>query len=176
MLSCFGSVQLFATLWTVACQAPLSVGFSRQEYRNRLPCPPPVGSSLEGTQVCGIEPTSLMSPSLAGGLFTTTITWEALKEYSDIQKLHKGEIETIELGARKWLSLQFTLLQHTALFWHAKCTPTLLPGISCFFCLKLSQSPLGFFPHFWSFCSNVKFSDRLSFKPYLKSQVLPHRG
>ena len=31
----------FATLWTVACQAPLSVGFSRQEYGSGSPCPPP---------------------------------------------------------------------------------------------------------------------------------------
>ena len=34
-------VQLFATLWAVACQSPLSMGFPRQEYRNRLPFPPP---------------------------------------------------------------------------------------------------------------------------------------
>ena len=34
-------VQLFATPWTVACQTPLTVGFSRQEYWGRLPCPPP---------------------------------------------------------------------------------------------------------------------------------------
>ena len=34
-------IQLFATLWTVACQAPLSMGFSRQEYRSELSCPPP---------------------------------------------------------------------------------------------------------------------------------------
>ena len=34
-------VQLFATLWTVAHQAPLFVGFSRQEYWSGLPCPPP---------------------------------------------------------------------------------------------------------------------------------------
>ena len=34
-------VQLFATPWTVACQAPLSMGFSRQEYWSKLPCPPP---------------------------------------------------------------------------------------------------------------------------------------
>ena len=32
MLSCFSHVQLFATPWTVACQAPLSMKFSRQEY------------------------------------------------------------------------------------------------------------------------------------------------
>ena len=41
MLGCFSRVQLFATLWTVAYQAPLSMGFSRQEYWGRLPCPPP---------------------------------------------------------------------------------------------------------------------------------------
>ena len=34
-------VWLFVTPWTVACQAPLSMGFSRQEYWSRLPCPPP---------------------------------------------------------------------------------------------------------------------------------------
>ena len=40
MLSCFGHVWLFATPWTVTCQAPLSMGFSRQEYWSRLPCLP----------------------------------------------------------------------------------------------------------------------------------------
>ena len=41
MLSCFRHVPLFATLWTVAHQFPLPVGFSRQEYWSGLPCPPP---------------------------------------------------------------------------------------------------------------------------------------
>ena len=41
MLSRFTCVRLFATLWTVAHQAPLSMGFSRQEYFSGLPCPPP---------------------------------------------------------------------------------------------------------------------------------------
>ena len=41
MLSHFSHVQLFATLWTVACQAPLSMGFSWQEYQSGLTCPPP---------------------------------------------------------------------------------------------------------------------------------------
>ena len=41
MLSRFSHVRLFVTLWTVACQAPLSMGFSRQEYWNALPYPPP---------------------------------------------------------------------------------------------------------------------------------------
>ena len=41
MLSCFSHVRLFETQWTVACQAPLSMGFFRQEYWSGLPCPPP---------------------------------------------------------------------------------------------------------------------------------------
>ena len=43
MLSHFSCVWLFVTLWTLAHQAPLSVGFSRQEYWNGLPCPPSGG-------------------------------------------------------------------------------------------------------------------------------------
>ena len=41
MLNRFSCVQLFVTPWTVALQALLSVGFSRQEYWSGLPCPPP---------------------------------------------------------------------------------------------------------------------------------------
>ena len=41
MLSHFSRIRLFATPWTVAHQAPLSTGFSRQEYRSGLPRPPP---------------------------------------------------------------------------------------------------------------------------------------
>ena len=41
MLSCFSRVQLCVTPWTVACWAPLSTGFSRQEYWSELACPSP---------------------------------------------------------------------------------------------------------------------------------------
>ena len=41
VLSCFSQVQLFVTLWTVAHQAPLSIGFPGQEYWSELPCPSP---------------------------------------------------------------------------------------------------------------------------------------
>ena len=68
-LSC---VQLFATPWTVACQAPLSMGFSRKEYWSGLPCPSPAGLSDSG-----MEPMTLVSPALADGFFTTSTTWEA---------------------------------------------------------------------------------------------------
>ena len=75
MLSCFGPVQLYAILWAVAYQAPLSMGFSRQECSGGLPSPPP--GDLPNP---GIEPASLMSPALAGGFFTTSATWEAPSE------------------------------------------------------------------------------------------------
>ena len=65
MLNCFTHVQLFVTLWTVACQAPLSMGFSDP----------------------GVKPVSLSSPSLADGFFITSATWEAL---SDSVKTAKG--------------------------------------------------------------------------------------
>ena len=45
VLSCFSHVQLFVTLWTTACQVPLSMGFSRQENWSGLLCPPPGESS-----------------------------------------------------------------------------------------------------------------------------------
>ena len=68
----FSRVQLCATPWIVACQAPLPMGFSRQEDWSRLPCPPP--GDLPDP---GIELVSLMSPALARGFFTPGVTWEA---------------------------------------------------------------------------------------------------
>ena len=58
-------VWLFATLWTIAHQSPLSVGFSRQEYWSGRPCPPP--RDLPNPR---IELTSLMSNALVGRFFT----------------------------------------------------------------------------------------------------------
>ena len=72
MLSHFNRVRFFATLWTIARQAPLSIGFPRQEYWSGLPFPYP--GYLPDP---GIKPTSLMSPALAGGFFTPSSTWEA---------------------------------------------------------------------------------------------------
>ena len=51
------------------------MGFSRQKYWNRLPCPP-----LGDPPNPGIEPTSLRFSALAGGFFITSATWEAPKE------------------------------------------------------------------------------------------------
>ena len=63
---------------TVAHQAPLSMGFSRQEYWGGLPCP------LPGESYAGTEHASLRSPALAGGFFTTSTPGKLIQhgEYS----------------------------------------------------------------------------------------------
>ena len=71
MLSC---VQHFVTLGTAAHQAPLPIEFSRQEYWSGLPFPP-----TRDLLNPGIQPTSTVSPALAGRFFTTSATWEAFK-------------------------------------------------------------------------------------------------
>ena len=72
MLSHLSHVQLYATLWTVAHRAPLSMGFSKQEYWSQLPCPSPGDLPDPGTEL-----SSLTYAALAGGFFTTSATWEA---------------------------------------------------------------------------------------------------
>ena len=68
VLSYFNRVQLCATVWTVAHETPLSVGFSRQEYWSGLSCLPPGGPLNDAGIHC----------LLAGGFFSTSATWEAL--------------------------------------------------------------------------------------------------
>ena len=73
MINRFSHVWLFETPWTVARQAPLSMGFSRQEYWSGLPCPPP--RDLPNP---GIEAAFLTSPALAGRFFTASVTRDAV--------------------------------------------------------------------------------------------------
>ena len=68
-LNHFTCVPVFATLWPIAHQTPLSMGFSRQAHWSGLPCPPPGDLSNPG-----IESASLKSPALAGG-FHTSASW-----------------------------------------------------------------------------------------------------
>ena len=72
LLSYFNHAQLFVALWTIACQALLSMELSRQEYWSGLAFSP--SRSLPNP---GIEPRFFMSPALAGRFFTTKDTWEA---------------------------------------------------------------------------------------------------
>ena len=78
----FSHVWFFVTPWTVAWQAPLFMGFSRQEYWSGLPCPPPWDLHDPG-----IEPASLASPVLAGGFFTNCATYSMLTRDSALLSL-----------------------------------------------------------------------------------------
>ena len=72
-----------------AHQAPLSMGFFRQEYWSGLPCPLPGDLPNPGT-----EPVGLTSPALAGRFFTTSDTWEALVSMLKIV-LHVGKVVSV---------------------------------------------------------------------------------
>ena len=89
MLNCFSCIRLFVTLWNTACQAPLSMKFSRQEYWIGLPCPLP--SDLPDP---GIKPILLISPALAGWFFNTSDNWEALTN---------NQLSSVQLPSRVWL-------------------------------------------------------------------------
>ena len=64
------SCPIFVTLWAIAHQVPLSMGFSRQEHWSGLPFPSP-GDHPNPE----VKPTSLASPALAGRFFTTSTTF-----------------------------------------------------------------------------------------------------
>ena len=87
---------LIVTPWTVARQAPLSMGFSRQDYWSGLPCPPP-----EDLPSPEMEPKSLMSPASVGRFFTTSAAQEALPH-------HPSKPEYIALPGP-----QYNFLHHT---------------------------------------------------------------
>ena len=72
MLSHFSCVWLFVTPWTVALQAPRSMGLTRQKYRSGWSCP-----SLGDLPNPGIEPSFPLSPALAGGFFITSTTYSS---------------------------------------------------------------------------------------------------
>ena len=95
-------------LWTVARQAPLSMGFSRQQYWSGLSCPPP--GNLPDP---GIEPRSLMSPALAGRFFTTSATWEA-PEYQRLNHLMSLFKSLVGLGRLTLFSAGLSLLLYSS--------------------------------------------------------------
>ena len=77
------SAQLFATPWTVPCQAPLSMGFSRHKYWSGLPFP--TSGDLPDPR---IEPTSFASPTLASGFFITEPAGKSILGQWAIKALH----------------------------------------------------------------------------------------
>ena len=100
--------------WTVACQAPLSMGFSRQEYWSGLPCPPP-----EDLPASGIEPASLTSPVLAGEFFATSTNWEAPNQlYFNLKRKLMDSRERSTYSGLLYNSVS-SLCLHTRNFWKA---------------------------------------------------------
>ena len=91
------------TLWTIVLQAPLSMGFCRQEYWRVLPCSP-IGDLSDSE----IEPTSLMSPALADRFFTTSATWEAhwVLHYNSSKKIKLSEVSPMVGGQENKESLK----------------------------------------------------------------------
>ena len=108
VLSCFSRVQLFMNPWTAACQAPLSMEFSRQGYWSGLPCSPP--GDLPNP---GIKPASLTSPVLAGRFFTTLTTWEALFLVIPYAKVFERYIGVSETLAHNFPTVWTTLKRST---------------------------------------------------------------
>ena len=88
VLGHFSCVRLSVTLWIVARQAPLSMGFSRQAYWSGLPCPPP--GDLPNPRTA---PMFLTPPSLAGGFFNTSTNWEPRLPWTHVKYHH---VETLD--------------------------------------------------------------------------------
>ena len=89
-------VQLCVTPWTVAIQAPLSTGFSRQEHWSVFPCPPP--GDLHDP---AIKPASLTSPALAGGFFTTESSRKPSDSISALTSFESPKLFLVALGTAK---------------------------------------------------------------------------
>ena len=113
MLICFSRVQLVATPWTVAHQAPLSMGLSKQEYWSGLPC-----SSPGDLPDPGVEPPSPESPALAGEFFTTKPSGKPIDSlWVDVK---------IVFGVLLWVSPN-----HICNFWWLKILLTVSTAIPC---------------------------------------------
>ena len=151
LLSRFSHVQLFVTQWTAACQASLSMGFSRQEYQSGLSCPSPACLpywsgfpclSPGGLPYPRIELTSIRPLALSGRFFTTNTTWKALingnylssvfmwSEARERKRLHQLRCFFLFLQGNQSYSIQFSSLQLLSLVQlckHMDCSP---PGSS----------------------------------------------
>ena len=146
MLSCFSCVWFFETLWTVVCQAPLSMGFSRHEYWSGLPFPPP--GDLPNP---GIEPESLMSPVLAAGFFTTSATWKAYNVITNRYNLWEviwleffSFLFVIWLEFLRVIKMSITLallIQLLGIYWQEKIQDKEGPFCTCFPWLRMGKLP-----------------------------------
>ena len=155
MLSRFSCVRPFAMRWIVARQAPLSMGFSRQEYWYGLPCPPP-GDRPNPE----IKPTS---PTSASGCLTTSATWEALVTPWTAET--KASLSfTISLSLLKLMSIESMMLSNHLILCHPLLLlPSICPRIRVF----SNESALHIrWPKYWSFSISPsnEYSGFISFR------------
>ena len=111
MLSGFSHIWLFAALWTLARQAPLSIGFSRQEYWSGLPCPPPGDLAHPA-----IEPASTW---IGRQIVYHWTTWEALLRKLQCGKDIWGFLVYPSSSNKSEMLSQRALKSHSGLHWRS---------------------------------------------------------
>ena len=165
-------VPLFAIPWTIACQAPLSIGFSRQEYWNGLPCPPPGDFPNPGIKPrsSALQADYLSSEPLGKPKNTGVGSLSLLQENFPTQESNQGLLHCTRNQTRlpKWLSGKESSCQCTSCRRHGfnpwvgkiplrrKWQPTLvfLPGKS-----YAQRSLVGYSP--WG-CKELDMTELLS--------------
>ena len=152
-------VQLFATLWTVACQAPLSMGFSRQKYQSGLPFPPTGDLPNPGID--------LRSPLTAGKSLLSETPGKHIYTLSSVQSLSRVRLFVTPWIAARQASLSITISRSSLRLTSIEslmpsshlilCRPLLLlppvpPSIRVF----SSESTLRMrWPKYWSFSFSI---------------------
>ena len=153
VLSPLSCVRLLVTPWTVACQAPVSTGFSRQEHWSGLPCPRPGDLPDPGLSLCP-------SPGLAGGFFTTSATWDALQSCSGWGWVLRSQRQT-----RAWNSAEFSTRECATKSELPLCT-RILPLFQLLCRVWLSW-PQGLWPARQEYCNRL---------PFLPQGAFPSQG
>ena len=108
-------VQLFMNPWTVACQAPLFMEFSRREYWSMLPFPTPGGFPDPR-----IDPTPLVSPALADGFFTAAPPGKPLHTYEGMCEDIHTYINFTRDDSTHWHDQMFNIEIRLIIFFAAK--------------------------------------------------------
>ena len=147
------------TLWIVTFQAPLSMGFSRQEYWSGLPYPQ--GGDLPNP---GIQPMYLMSPVLTAGFFTTGATWEAHLQVYSVQFSSVQSLSHVRLFVTPWTAAHQASLSITNSQSLLMSIQLVMPSNHFIFCHPLLLLPSIFprvfsnesvlcirWPKYWSF-------------------------
>ena len=96
-------IRLFVTLWTVVCQAPLSMGFSRQEYWRGLPCPPPGGFPTQVSHLRLLHCRRILHPHWLSAPLHKNQACRAGLRWSRNQHLHVRQGRLVKRGKRKEL-------------------------------------------------------------------------